>query len=119
MSYDNNNIFAKILRHEVPNNTVYEDDHVLAFHDINPASSVHVLVIPKGSYVDADDFSTNASAKEIAGFWQGVTAAVRSVGLMDDGYRLIVNTGANGGQEVPHYHVHILGGAPLGSMLKR
>jgi diadenosine tetraphosphate (Ap4A) HIT family hydrolase len=119
MAYDNDNIFAKILRGEIPNDTVYEDDHVLAFRDINPARPVHVLVIPRGAYTDADDFVARAPDSEFVGFWKGVSAAARAAGVTGAGYRLIANTGPDGGQEVAHYHVHILGGAAVGPMVNR
>jgi diadenosine tetraphosphate (Ap4A) HIT family hydrolase len=115
--YDPSNIFAKILRGEIPNRTVYEDGHALAFHDINPAAAVHILVIPRGPYVSWDDFSARASAEEIAGFVRAVGHVAREQGLVAPGYRLLANTGGHGGQEVPHLHVHLFGGAPLGPML--
>jgi len=117
MIYDNGNIFAQILRGEIPNETVYEDEHVLAFRDLSPARPVHVLVIPRGAFTDASDFATNATESEIAGFWKGVAATAIAVDVRNSGYRLIANTGANGGQEVPHFHVHILGGATVGPMV--
>lgn len=117
MTYDSSNIFAKILRGEIPNNTVYEDDHVLAFKDIRPQAQVHVLVIPKGAYVSAQDFGAQASAAEIAAMARAISKITQDLGLAETGYRLIANTGAHGHQEVPHYHVHILGGQPLGRML--
>ncbi len=115
--YDPDNIFARILRGEIPNRTVYEDEHALAFHDINPAAPVHILVIPKGAYVSWDDFSARASAEEIAGFVRAVGQVAREQGLVAPGYRLLANTGGHGGQEVPHLHVHLFGGARLGPML--
>ena len=117
MSYDPENIFAKILRGEIPCNKVYEDEHALAFHDIAPQAPVHVLVIPKGPYVSHDDFSEKASEAEIAGFTRSVGHVARELGLSAPGYRLIANHGNDGGQEVPHYHVHICGGGRLGRML--
>lgn len=117
MAYDSDNIFAKILRGEIPNDTVFEDDEVLAFHDIAPQAPVHVLVIPKGEYVSADDFVRDAPADVVGRFFARVGAIARSLGLADDGYRLIANTGAHGGQEVPHFHMHICGGQQLGRML--
>ena len=117
--YDDTNIFAKILRGEIPNKTVYEDEHVLAFHDIAPQAPVHILVIPKGAYVSWDDFSTRASDAEIAGFIRAVGHVAREHGLVEPGYRLLANVGAHGGQEVPHLHVHLFGGGPLGPMLAR
>ena len=115
--YDENNIFARILRGEIPNKTVYEDDCVLAFHDIAPQAPTHILVIPKGAYVSWDDFSARASADEIAGFIRGVGHVAREAGLVEPGYRLLANIGSHGGQEVPHLHVHIFGGKPLGVMI--
>ena len=117
--YDDNNIFARILRDEIPSKKVYEDEHALAFHDINPQAPVHILVIPKGPYVSWDDFSERASAEEIAGFVRAVGHVARSAGMVTRGYRLLSNIGRNGGQEVPHLHVHIFGGGPLGPMLAR
>jgi histidine triad (HIT) family protein len=118
-AYDDSNIFARILRGEIPSKTVYEDEHVLAFHDINPLSPTHILVIPKGSYVSWDDFSDRASDEEIAAFVRAVGRIAREEGLVGDGYRLLANVGFNSGQEVPHLHVHIFGGRPLGPMLAR
>ena len=118
-SYDPENIFAKILREEIPCNKVYEDEWSLAFHDINPQADVHILVIPKGDYVSWDDFSAKASADEIAGFVRAVGHVAREQGLVVRGYRLLGNVGRNGGQEVPHLHVHLFGGGPLGPMLAR
>jgi histidine triad (HIT) family protein len=117
--YDANNIFAKILRGEIPNKTVYEDDWALAFHDINPQAPHHVLVIPKGAYVSWDDFSARAEADEIAGFIRAVGKVARDMGLVAPGYRLLANIGGHGHQEVPHLHVHVFGGKPLGPMLAR
>ena len=117
--YDDTNIFAKILRVEIPNKTVYEDEHVLAFHDIAPQAPIHILVIPKGAYVSWDDFSARASEAEIAGFIRAVGHVAREQGLVEPGYRLLANVGAHGGQEVPHLHVHLFGGGPLGPMLAR
>lgn len=117
--YDDANIFAKILRGEIPNKTVYEDEFALAFHDINPQAPHHVLVIPKGRYVSWDDFSANASDGEIAGFVRAVGTVARAAGLVADGYRLLANIGADAHQEVPHLHVHIFAGKPLGPMLVR
>jgi diadenosine tetraphosphate (Ap4A) HIT family hydrolase len=117
--YDPSNIFARILRGEIPNNTVYEDEHALAFYDIAPAAPVHILVIPKGAYVSWDDFSARASAEEIAGFVRAVGHVAREQGLVAPGYRLLANVGVHGGQEVPHLHVHLFGGSPLGPMLNR
>ena len=117
--YDDNNIFARILRGEIPSNKIYEDEHALAFHDINPQAPVHILVIPKGAYVSWDDFSARAPAEEIAGFVKAVGHVARTQGMVTRGYRLLTNIGRNGGQEVPHLHVHIFGGGPLGPMLAR
>jgi diadenosine tetraphosphate (Ap4A) HIT family hydrolase len=119
LPYDDQNIFAKILRGEIPNQTVYEDDWALAFHDINPQAPLHVLVIPKGPYVSWDDFSARASAEEIAGFIRAVGHVAREAGLVEPGYRLLANVGGHGHQEVPHLHVHVFGGRPLGPMLAR
>jgi diadenosine tetraphosphate (Ap4A) HIT family hydrolase len=115
--YDDANIFARILRGELPCSKVYEDEHVLAFDDINPQAPVHVLVIPKGRYVSWDDFSNRASAEESAAFVRAVGQIARDKGLVDPGYRLLSNVGRNGGQVVPHLHVHLFGGEPLGPML--
>ena len=117
--YDDGNIFARILRGEVPNKTVYEDEHVLAFDDINPLAPAHVLVIPKGAYVSWDDFSTRASDAEIGAFVRAVGRIAREAGLVEPGYRLLANVGPDAGQEVAHLHVHIFGGRPLGPMLAR
>lgn len=117
--YDDDNIFAKILRGEVPCSKVFEDEHVLAFHDINPLSPTHVLVIPKGPYVSWDDFSAKASSEEIAAFVRAVGKVARDAGLVESGYRLLANAGPNSGQEVPHLHVHLFGGRSLGPMLAR
>lgn len=117
--YDDANIFAKILRGEIPNKTVYEDEHALAFHDINPQAPQHILVIPKGRYVSWDDFSANASEGEIAGFVRAVGHVAREAGMVAEGYRLLANIGQNAHQEVPHLHVHIFAGQPLGPMLVR
>lgn len=117
MSYDDNNIFAKILRGEIPCKKVYEDKHVLAFNDIAPKAPVHVLVIPKGKYVSIVDFGMKASPDEIKAFYTAVATIANEQGLDDSGFRTIANTGLNGGQEVPHFHVHVLGGKKLGPML--
>lgn len=119
LPYDDQNIFAKILRGEIPNRTVYEDDWALAFHDINPQAPVHVLVIPKGRFVSWDDFSANGSDAQIAGFTRAVGHVARELGLVEPGYRLLANVGFDSHQEVPHLHVHIFGGKPLGPMLAR
>ena len=115
--YDASNIFARILRGEIPSKRVYEDEHALAFHDINPQAPVHILVIPKGPYVSWDDLSERGSDAEIAGFVRAVGHVARTQGLVAPGYRLLANTGGDGGQEVPHLHVHLFGGGPLGAML--
>jgi diadenosine tetraphosphate (Ap4A) HIT family hydrolase len=117
--YDDNNIFVNILRGEIPSTTVYEDEYAFAFPDINPQAPTHILVIPKGRYVSWDDFSANASDAEIAGFVRAVGKIARDAGLVEPGYRLLANTGPNSHQEVPHLHVHIFGGRPLGPMLAR
>jgi diadenosine tetraphosphate (Ap4A) HIT family hydrolase len=119
LPYDDTNVFARILRGEIPSHRVYEDEHALAFHDINPAAPVHILVIPKGPYVSWDDFSERGSAEEIAGFVRAVGKVARDRGLVEPGYRLLANVGMNSGQEVPHLHVHLFGGRPLGAMLAR
>lgn len=119
MTYDPNNIFARILRGEIPCKKVHEDDFALAFHDIQPQAPVHVLVIPKGPYVSMDDFAAEAPAELVAGFFRAVGETARVLGLAGDGYRFLANTGDNGHQEVPHFHVHIFGGRKLGPMLKR
>jgi len=117
--YDDANIFARILRGELPCNKVFEDEHVLAFHDIRPLAPTHILVIPKGAYVSWDDFSARAGEAEIAAFVRAVGEIARGEGLVEPGYRLLANTGMAGGQEVPHLHVHIFGGRGLGPMLAR
>ena len=118
-AYDDDNIFAKILRGEIPCNKVYEDAHALAFHDIRPQAPVHVLVVPKGRYVSWDDFSEKAKPEEIAGFVRAVGQVARELKLDVPGYRLLANIGVDGGQEVPHLHIHIFGGRKLGPMLRR
>lgn len=117
LPYDPANIFARILRGEIPSERVYEDDHAIAFHDIAPQAPTHILVIPRGAYVSWDDFSARANDAEIAGFVRAVGAVARAHGLVEPGYRLLANTGLHGGQEVPHLHVHLFGGRPLGPML--
>jgi diadenosine tetraphosphate (Ap4A) HIT family hydrolase len=119
MAYDRNNIFARILRGEIPCNKVYEDAHVLAFHDISPQSPTHVLVVPKGEYVSFDDFSQNASAEEIAALVRAVGRIAREQGVAESGYRILANTGPAAHQEVQHFHVHLFGGRDLGGMLPR
>ncbi len=115
--YDPDNIFAKILRGEIPSTTVYEDEWAVAFEDIAPVAPIHVLVVPRGAYVSWDDFSQRASAEEVAGFVKAVGNVARQLGLVEDGYRLINNVGPHGGQIVPHLHVHLLGGRTMGPML--
>lgn len=118
-AYDDENIFAKILRGEIPSSKVYEDEWAYAFEDINPQADIHTLVIPKGRYVSWDDFSANASDEEIGGFVRAVGHVARAKGLVEPGYRLLANIGQHGHQEVPHLHVHLFGGHPLGPMLMR
>lgn len=121
MTYDSDNIFAKILRGEIPSKTIFENEVALAFHDINPMAPVHVLVIPKGAYVSHDDFSANASQNEKSGFTEAVGEVAKITGLAQSvggqGYRLITNSGPEANQEVPHYHVHVIGGRNLGVMV--
>jgi diadenosine tetraphosphate (Ap4A) HIT family hydrolase len=119
MSYDDNNIFAKILRDEIPAKKIYEDEFALAFYDINPQAPVHVLVIPKGKYISFADFGATASADEITGFMRAVAAVAKQLGVEETGYRLIGNAGPHSHQDVPHFHLHILGGKPLGLMAFR
>jgi diadenosine tetraphosphate (Ap4A) HIT family hydrolase len=119
LPYDDSNVFARILRGEIPCRKVYEDEHALAFHDINPQAPHHILVIPKGAYVSWDDFSAQASEAEIAGFVRAMGHVAREAGLVESGYRLLANTGLDSHQEVPHLHVHIFAGRPLGPMLAR
>ena len=119
VAYDRNNVFARILRGEIPCRKVHEDEHVLAFHDINPAAPVHILVIPKGEYVSFDDFSARASDAEIAAFTRAVGAIARQQGVADSGYRILANHGRDAHQEVPHFHVHIFGGRNLGRMISK
>lgn len=118
-AYDPNNIFARIIRGEIPCNKMYEDEHVLAFHDIRPLAPTHVLVCPKGPYVSMSDFTTQASEAEIVALYRAVGKVIQDLDLASAGYRTITNTGVNGGQEVPHLHIHILGGRVLGPMLSR
>ncbi|HEX8485295.1 histidine triad nucleotide-binding protein [Sphingomonas sp.] len=119
LPYDPQNIFARILRDEIPSNRVYEDNYAIAFHDIAPVAPTHILVIPRGAYVSWDDFSARASEAEIAGFVRAVGKVARDNGLVAAGYRLLANTGLHAGQEVPHLHVHLFAGQPLGPMLAR
>ena len=118
MNYDTNNIFAKILRGEIPCDKVYEDDYVLAFNDITPQAPVHVLLIPKGEYISFDNFSAAGSTDEISGFYRAVQKVAAQLGLQNDGYRIISNMGVSAHQEVMHYHLHILAGCDLGRMIK-
>lgn len=119
MSYDENNVFARILRAEIPCNKVFENEHVLAFDDINPQAPHHVLVIPKGPYATFDALAAEGSSEEIAAWVRAIGAIARERGLHDSGYRLLVNTGRDGHQEVPHLHVHLVGGRDLGGMIPR
>ena len=119
MAYDDNNIFARILRGEIPTTKVYEDDHVLAINDINPQAPTHVLVLPKGKYVSFDDFSAKASDAEIAALIKATGKIARDLGVADTGYRLLLNHGPHSHQDVPHLHIHILGGRPLGPLVLR
>ena len=119
MAYDRNNVFARILRGEIPAKKVYEDEHALAFHDIHPDAPVHVLVVPKGEYETLHDFATKAPAELVAGLWKAVAAVVEQTGVAATGYRTIINTGHDGGQEVGHVHVHVLAGRPIGPMVLR
>jgi len=118
MAYDTNNIFAKILRGEIPCSKVYEDEYVLAFNDINPQTAKHVLVIPKGAYASFDDFSRDASEVEIAAFIRATGQIARDLGVAESGYRVLANTGEDALQEVEHFHMHIFAGQPLGRMIK-
>ncbi len=119
MSYDSENIFAKILRGEIPCDKVYENDHALAFNDIGPQAPVHVLIIPKGPYLSSNEFCANATDAELAGFMRAIHAVAEKAGVLDSGYRLIANAGEDGHQEVPHFHVHLVGGRRIGPMIKR
>ena len=121
MSYDENNIFAKILRGEIPCNKIYEDNLVLSFHDINPKKKIHALIIPKGKYVDLDDFSLNASSEEIVGLIKGINIVAKKLGISTEvgkGYRALANISDDGGQEVPHLHFHLFGGEKVGKMVE-
>ncbi|MBO4521301.1 MAG: histidine triad nucleotide-binding protein [Alphaproteobacteria bacterium] len=111
--YDENNVFAKMLKGDIPVNKIYEDDYAIAFADIHPKAPVHLLVIPKGAYIDFSDFTAKAPAEEITGFFKAVGKVAEKQGLVENGYRLVMNTGRDGGQEVPHLHVHILAGKKL------
>ena len=120
MSYDDNNIFAKILRGEIPCKKIYEDDFILSFHDINPQKKIHVLVIPKGKYIDLDDFSENATSNEIVGLIKGINLVAKKLGISSSngkGYRALANISDYGGQEVPHLHFHLFGGEKVGKMV--
>jgi diadenosine tetraphosphate (Ap4A) HIT family hydrolase len=117
--YDDANIFARILRDEIPSRRVFENEFAVAFHDINPLAPSHILVIPRGKYVSLADFSAHASEAEIAGFWRAVGHVARAEGFEPEGYRILANMGAHAGQEVPHFHVHVFAGRPLGPMLAR
>ena len=121
MSYDDSNIFAKILRGEIPCNKIYEDDFILSFHDINSQKKIHALVIPKGKYIDLDDFSLNASSDEMVGLLKGINIVAKKLGISTDigkGYRALVNISDHGGQEVPHLHFHLFGGEKIGKMVE-
>jgi len=121
MSYDNNNIFAKILRGEIPCKRIYEDEYVLSFYDINPQKKIHALVMPKGKYIDLDDFNNNASSEEIVGLMKGITIVAKKLGVSVDGgkgYRALANISENGGQEVPHLHFHLFGGEKIGKLVE-
>ena len=119
MAYDEQNVFAKILRGEIPCRKVYEDEFALAFHDINPMAPTHVLVIPKGPYVSFADFAAEAGEETVAGFFMAVNTVARELGLEPDGYRILANHGVAARQEVPHFHMHIFGGADLGAMIRK
>lgn len=117
MSYDKNNVFAKIIRGEIPAKKVYEDENTLAFHDLYPATPTHIIIIPKGEYISFDDFIHKASKQEIAEFFLVVRTIARDFGIKETGYRLITNHGADANQTVPHFHVHLLGGKKMGHLL--
>lgn len=119
MEYDKNNIFARILRKEIPADIIYEDEYAIAFHDINPKAPIHILVVPKGEFVSFFDFSEKAPPKLMIGFTKAVHRVIQSLELQDKGFRILSNHGVHGGQEVPHYHVHIFGGRPLGRMISQ
>ena len=121
MAYDNNNIFAKILRGDIPCNKIYEDDFVLSFYDINPQKKIHALVIPKGKYIDLDDFSQKASSEEMVGLLKGINLVAKKLEISVDtgkGYRALANISEDGGQEVPHLHFHLFGGEKIGKMVE-
>jgi len=117
MKYDTNNVFARILRKEIPADIVYEDEYALAFHDVNPKAPIHILVIPKGEYISFFDFSEKASPEFMYGYTKAIHHVLKSLGIQKEGFRLLSNHGILGGQEVPHFHVHIFGGRPLGPMI--
>ncbi len=119
MAYDRNNVFARILRGELPCDKVYEDEHVLAFHDIRPQAPTHIVLIPKGEYISVDDFSEKASEAELAAFLRAIGLIAREQGVSDSGYRILANHGTAAHQEVPHFHLHLFGGRDLGPMLRR
>ena len=119
MAYDDQNIFAKILRGEIPCNKIYEDEFVLSFHDINPQKKIHALVIPKGEFTDFDDFTKRATEIEMLEFLKGVSHVSRLLGLENNGYRVLSNIGQDGGQEVPHLHFHLFGGEKVGKMVEK
>ncbi len=119
MTYDPENVFARILRGEIPCNKVFEDDHVLAFHDIHPQAPIHIVIIPKGAYTDMDDMAARATDAEMAALLRAARHIAREMGIAGKGYRLLSNCGRHGGQEVPHLHIHLFGGQKLGSMLAR
>ena len=119
MPYDRSNVFARILRGELPSNKVYEDEHVLAFRDINPQAPTHIILIPKGEYVSVDDFSAHASAAELAAFMQAIGRIAHAEGVAEEGYRILANHGRAAHQDVPHFHLHLFGGRDLGPMLRR
>ena len=121
MSYNNNNIFAKILRGEIPCNKIYEDNFILSFHDINPQKKIHALVVPKGKYINLDDFSLNASSEEMVGLIKGINIVAKKLGISTEvgkGYRALTNISNDGGQEVPHLHFHLFGGEKVGKMVE-
>ena len=121
MPYDDNNIFAKILRGEIPCKKIYEDEYVFSFYDINPQKKIHALVIPKGKYIDLDDFASKASEKEISGLIKGINTVAKKLGISVDtgqGYRALANISEHGGQEVPHLHFHLFGGEKVGKMVE-
>ena len=121
MSYDDNNIFAKILRNEIPCNKIYEDDYILSFHDINPQKKIHALVIPKGKYINLDDFNAKASSEEMVGLLKGINIVAKKLGISTEvgkGYRALTNISDHGGQEVLHLHFHLFGGEKIGKMVE-